>query len=135
MCSSLHVDNKKADILILGKGPTKGLGEHSLTAEKMDSINFSAPKRRFCLSLYYNGSNSYFFVNGVEIIEFKTKDSEIIPNMLCLGNISKDFSASNMKKKTGLYGTVSDFSVDYGAISVDDILSIHRYLIKKHSIV
>ena len=71
----------------MGKGPTQGLGEHSLTAEKMDSINFSAPKRRFCLSLHYNGSNSYFFVNGVEIIKFKTKDSEIIPNMLCLGNV------------------------------------------------
>ena len=49
--------------------------------------------------MHYNGSNSCFFVNGVEIIKFKTKDSEIIPNMLCPGNISKDFSASNMKKK------------------------------------
>ena len=38
-------------------------------------------------------------------------------------------------KKTGLYGTVYDFSAAYGAISVDDILSIHKYLIKKHNIV
>ena len=60
------------------------------------------------------------FVNGVEIIKFKAKDSEIIPNVLCLGNFSKDFSASNMGK-TGLYGTVYDFSADYGDISVDDI--------------
>ena len=75
------------------------------------------------------------FVNGIEIIKFKVKDSEIIPNVLCLGNVSKDFSTSNMKK-TGLYGTVYDFSVDYGAVSVDNILNIHKYLIKKrqHSI-
>ena len=67
----------------------------------MYSINFSATKRRFCLSLHYNGANSYLFVNGVEIIKFKAKDSEIIPNVLCLGNVSKDFSIINMKKKQG----------------------------------
>ena len=70
-------------------------------------------------------ANSYLFVNDVEIIKFKAKDSEIIPNVLCLGNVSKDFSASNVKR-TRLYGTVYDFSVDCGAISIDDILSIHN---------
>ena len=40
MNSSIHVDNKGKDILILGKGPTQGLSEHSLTAEKIYSINF-----------------------------------------------------------------------------------------------
>ena len=57
MNSSVHVDNKKKDILILGKGPTQGLREHSLTAEKMYSINFTKANRKFCLSLHYNGSN------------------------------------------------------------------------------
>ena len=98
MSSSVHIDNKKTYILILGKVPTQGLGEHSLTAEKLYSINFSVTKRRFCLSLHYNAASSYLLVNGVEIIKFKAKDSEIFPNLLCLGNISKDFSASNMKK-------------------------------------
>ena len=125
----------KKDILILGKGPTQGLGEHLLTAEKMHSINFSATGSRFCLSLLFNGANSYLFANGVEVIKFKGKDSEINPNVLCLGNVSKDFSADNMKRKTGLYGTVYNFSADYGAILVDDILSIHKYLIRKHNIV
>ena len=74
------------------------------------------------------------FVNGAGIIKFKAEDSEIIPNVLCLWNILKDFSADNMKKKTGLYGTVYGFSVDYDAVSVDDILSIHKYLLKKHNI-
>ena len=53
---------------------------------------------------------------------------------MCLGNVSKDFSADNMKKK-GLHGTVYDFSVDYGVISVDIALNIHKYLIRKHNIV
>ena len=60
MSSSEHIDNKKKDILILGKGPTQGL-EHTLTAEKMYSINFIVTKKKFCLSLHYNGANSYLF--------------------------------------------------------------------------
>ena len=70
MSSSVHVDNKKKDILILGKGPTQGL-EHTLTAEKMYSINFTVTKKKFCLSLHYNGANSYLFVNGTETHKFK----------------------------------------------------------------
>ena len=52
---------------------------------------------------------------------------------LCLGNISKDLSIDNMKK-TGLKRYVYNFSVDYNAIAVDDILKIHKYLMKKHDI-
>ena len=66
MSSSAHIDNKKKDILVLGKGPTQGL-EHRLTAEKMYSINFTVTNKIFCLSLHYNGANSYLFVNGTEI--------------------------------------------------------------------
>ena len=67
------------------------------------------------------------------MIKFKAKDSELDSNILCLGNISKYFSVNNMKK-TGLYGTVYEFSVDYGVISVDNILNIHKYLTKKYNI-
>ena len=63
MSSSTHIDNKKKDILVLEK---------------------------FCLSLHYNGANSYLFVSGTEIIKFKAKDSKIVASPLCLGNISKD---------------------------------------------
>ena len=73
MNSSIHIDNKGKDILILGFGPTQGLGEHSLTAEKMYSINFTVTKKKFCLSLHYNGANSYLFVNGIEIYKLKQK--------------------------------------------------------------
>ena len=64
MNSSIHIDNKVKVILILGIGPTQGLGENSLTAEKIYSINFTVTERKFCLSLHYNGANSYLFVNG-----------------------------------------------------------------------
>ena len=73
MSSSVHVDNKGKDILILGSGPTQGLGEHSLTAEKMYSINFTVTKKKFCLSVHYSGANSYLFVNVTEIYKFKAK--------------------------------------------------------------
>ena len=63
MNSSIHIDNKEKDILIVGKGLTQGLGEHSLTAEKIYSINFTLTKKRFCLSFHYNGANSYLFIN------------------------------------------------------------------------
>ena len=63
MGSSAYVDNKKKDILILEKVPTQGL-QHTLTVEKMYSINFTVTKKKFCLSFNYNGANSYLFVNG-----------------------------------------------------------------------
>ena len=130
--SSPHIDNKKKYILVLGKGPTQGL-EHTTTAEKFYLINFTKNKRKICLSLHYNGANSYLFVNGTEIIKFKAKDSEIVAYLLCLVNISKDFSVDNMRK-TGLNGYVYNFSVDYDALAVDGILDIHKYLMKKHEI-
>ena len=134
MNASVYVDNKGKDILIFGKGPTQGLGEHSLTAEKMYSVNFTDNGEKYCLSLHYNGANSYLFVNGTEIYKFKAKDSEIVPSPLCLGNISKNWSADNMKN-TGLNGYVYDLSVGYDATDVDDIVDIHKYLMKKNNIV
>ena len=132
MSSSAHIDNKKKDILVLGKGPTQGL-EHTLTAERMYSIDFTLTNKTICLSLHYNGANSYLFVNGTEIYKLKAKDSEIVATPLCPGNISKDWSVDNMKR-TGFAGYVYDFSVSYDAIAVDDILDIHSYLMKKNNI-
>ena len=81
MRSSAHIDNKKKDILILGKGPTQGL-EDTLTAEKIYSTNFTVTKKKLCLSLHYNGANSYLFVNGKEIANFKAKYSAIVATLL-----------------------------------------------------
>ena len=71
--------------------------------KKNYSINFTESRKKFCLSLRYNGVNSYLFICYlfVEIIKFKAKDFEINTIPSFLGNISKDFSVDNMKK-TGL---------------------------------
>ena len=100
----------------------------------MYSINFTVTKKKFCLSLHYNGANSYSFVNGTEIYKFKAKNSNIVVSPLCLGNISKDWSVDNMKK-TGFTGYVYDFSADYNTVTLDDIKDIHKYLMKKNDIV
>ena len=80
--------------------------------------------------MHYNGTNSYSFVNGTEIIKFKAKDHEIVAYPLCLGNISKNSSVDNMKKTT-LNEYICDFSVDYNATAVADVLDIHKYLMNK----
>ena len=120
------------DRLILGRGPTQGL-EHTLIAKKMYFINFTVTKKQFCLSLHYNRANSYLFVNGTEIYKFKAKGSEIVARPLCLGNISKDWLADNMKR-TDFHEYIYDFSVDYVATHVDDIKDIHKDLMKKNGI-
>ena len=129
MSSSVHVDSEKKDILDPVKGPPQGL-EHTLIA-KMYSINFTVTKKTFCLSLNYNGANSCLFGNVTEIHKFKAKDSDIVATPLCLGNILKHWWSINNMKRTGFDGYVHDFSVDYDATAVDDILDIHNYLMKK----
>ena len=112
----------------MGKGPTQGF-EHTLSAEKNYSINFTGNNKKFCLSLHCPGENSYLFANSTETHKFKGKDSEIVATPLCLGNVSKN----NMIrwKKRGLNVYVYDFSVDYNDTAVDDILDIHKYFMKK----
>ena len=77
----------------------------------MYSINFAATKTRFCLSLHYKGANSYLFVHGTKIIQFKPKDSEIVANPLRLRHIFEDFSKDN------------------------EILDIYKYLMEKNGII
>ena len=123
MSFSEHIDNKKKDILVI------------FLQKKCTQSILLLQKKKFCLSLHCNnGANSYLFVNGTEIYTFKAKDSEIVATPLCLGNISKDCSADDMKK-TGFNGYVYDFSVDFDSTDVDDIKDIHMYLMKKNNIV
>ena len=70
----------------------------------MYSINFTVTKKVFCLSLHFNGANSYLYVNGKEMVKLKAKNYEIVATPLCLGNISHfDWSVDN-RKRTGLNG-------------------------------
>ena len=98
MSSSAHANNKTRSILVLGKDFMQGIDDTTIYAEKMYSTNLTVAKRNNYLSLHYNGDNSYLFVNGKEIINFKAKYSETVPYPLCLGGLSKDFSPANTHK-------------------------------------
>ena len=126
LSSSTHANNKTRSILVFGKDFIQLIDNTIIYAEKMYSTNVTVAYKKFCLSLHYNGDSSYLFVNVKEIINFKPKDSEIVPYPLCLGNISKYYDPSNAAK-TVLTGYVYDFSVDYWAIAKDKILGIHNY--------
>ena len=132
LSSSSHNNNKKHNIIVLGKDFVQRIAGTTVYAKRLYKINFTGNNKKFCLSLHYNGANSHLFVNGTEIYKFKAKDSEIAASP-CLGNFSKDFSVDNTKK-TGLNGYVYDFNVDYDAIAVRDILDIHKYPMEKNNI-
>ena len=101
--------------------------------KKFIQLILQKKNKKFCLSLHYNKENSYFLLMVQKFINLNQKILKF-SHSLCLGNISKDWSVDNMKK-TGLNGYVYDFSVDYDAIAVDDILDIHKYEMKKNEIV
>ena len=73
MSLSMHVDSKGKGILILGERPTQGLHYTTLTAEAKHPINFTQSGKRFALSLRYNGSNSFLFVNAAKVYQFKAR--------------------------------------------------------------
>ena len=133
MSSSAHIDNRKKDVLIVGKCPTKRLDNTTLIVEKEYAINFIKQQKKFCLSLLYNRADSYIFANGVENYKFRVKDFEINAAPLCLGKVSEDFSADDMEK-TGLYRYVCNLAVDCDSIDVDDILVIHKCLMVKNNV-
>ena len=101
--------------------------------QKKYSQNFAAANKKFVLSLHYNGDGSYLFVNGKQELKFKAKDDQIVKEILCLGNISDDWTAANAQK-AGLWGEIYDFAVDYTSTNIGDIYNVHRYLMKKQYI-
>ena len=131
MSSSVHVDNRGKDILILGERPKQRLDDTTLAAKAIYPINFTQSGKRFSLSLHYNGSNSFFFVNATKVYQFKAKTYEIKDYALRLGNVSKDFTVNNMKK-IGLKEVLNFFSVDFNPVDTNNILDIHKYLMKKN---
>ena len=99
----------------------------------MYSPNFTVANKTFCLSLQYKGDDSNLFVNGKEVVKFKAKNQSV-SGKLSLGNISADVNQAD-RKSTELYGYVYEFSVDFNAIAVDDILDIHKYVMETNGIV
>ena len=132
--NSSHSTNKTQNIYVLGKDFVQGINNTTIYAEKIYKTNFTEQSKKFVLSLHYNGDNSYLFVNAGQELKFKSSVSYLDRNLLCVGNISSDWSSTN-GTKTGLYGNVSEFAIDYVPLSgVKTIYDIHRYLMKKHNI-
>ena len=87
------------------------------------------------LSLHYNGDESYLFVNGRQELKFKVKTDQLVREKLCIGNLSDQWTTSE-SDKTGLYGNIFDFVVDYEKnVFVKTIYDMHRYLMIKHDII
>ena len=131
--SLVHANNKANNIYVMGDFIVQDINDTTLYAEKIYSQSFTAANKKFVLSLHYNGDDSYLFVNGKGELKFKAEDDQIVKEILCLGNISDDWTTANAQK-TGFCGELYDFAVDYTNINIAGIYNIHRYLMKKHNI-
>ena len=132
--SLVHTNNKANNIFTMGDGFVQGINDMTLYAEKIYSQNFTQPNKNFVLSLHYNDNDSYLFVNGKEELKFKAKSNQLIQEKLCIGNLSDQWTTSE-SEKTGLYGNIYDFIVNYKrATDVKFIYDMHRYLMIKHDI-
>ena len=115
----------------MGKEFVQGINDTTIYAEKNFHRNIRDPGKKCMLSLHYNGINSYLFVNGREELNFKCKTDQ---EKSCIGNLSDQWTTSE-SEKTGLYGSIYDFVVDYEQIvGVKTIYDMHRYLMTKHNI-
>ena len=133
MSFSVHATNRANNIYVLGDRLTQGIHD-TLYVEKNYWRNFTDPGKKFIISLHYNGDESYFFVNGRQELKFKAKTDQLVKEKLCIGNLSDHWTVSE-SEKTGLYGNIYDFLVDYQAIvGVGPIYDMHRYLMTKHNI-
>ena len=115
MSFSIHATNRANHIYCFGEGIMQGINDTTIYAEKNYWRNFTEHGEKFVLSLHYNGDNSYLFVNGRQELKFKAKNDQLIKEKLCIGNLSDQWTASE-SEKTGLYGNIYDFVVDYEAI-------------------
>ena len=103
--SLVHANNKANNIYVMGDLFVQDINDTTLYAEKIYSQNFTAVNKKFVLSLHYNGDDSYLFVNGKQELKFKAKDDQIVKEILCLGNISDDWTTAN-SEKTGFWGEI-----------------------------
>ena len=129
-----HATNKANHTYLMGDGLTQGINDTTLYAEKKYFRNFTEPYLKFVLSLHYNGYDSYLFVNGRQELKYKAKTDQLVKEKLCIGNLSDQWTTSE-SEKTGLYGNIYDFVVDYEDIfDVKTIYDMYRYLMIKHNI-
>ena len=134
MSFSLHATNRANHIYLMGTGLTQGINDTKIYAEKNFYRNSTDFGKKFVLSLHCNGDSSYLFVNGRQELKFKVKTDQLVKEKLCIGNLSDQWTTSE-SEKTGAYGKIYDFVVDYEQIAgVKTIYDMRRYLINKHNI-
>ena len=134
MISSIHATNRANNIYVRGKDFIQGINDATIYAKKLFYNNFTEFGVKFVLSLHYNGDNCHLFANGRQELKFKAKDDQIIDEKLCIGNLSSEWTTSE-SEKTGVYGNIYDFVVNYKAINgAKPIYDMHRYLMTKHNI-
>ena len=112
MSFSVHKTNRANHIYIMGTGLTQGINDTTIYAEKNFYRNFTDPGKKFILSLHCNGDDSYLFVNSRQELKFKCKTDQLVKEKLCIGNLRDQWTTSE-SEKTGLYGSIYDFVVDY----------------------
>ena len=138
MSFSAHATNRANHIYLMGTGLTQGINDTTIYAEKNFYRNFTDFGKKYMLSLHYNSDDSYLFVNGRQELKFKAKTDQLVMHIklekLCIGSLSDQWTTSE-SEKTGVYGKIYDFVVDYEQIaSVKTIYDMHRYLMTKHNI-
>ena len=133
MTFSKHANNE-ANNIVMGKDYVQKINDTTIHAEKMYYRNFTCLGKKCILSLHYNGDDNYLFVNGMQELKFKTKTDQLVKEKLCIGNLSDQWTTSE-SEKTGTYGKIYDFVVDYEQIvGTTKIIDMHKYLMIKHNI-
>ena len=131
---SVYATNRANNIYVMGTGFTQGIHDTTIYPEKIYYRNFTDLGHKFVLSLHYNGNNSYLYVNDNQELKFKAKTDQLFKEKLCLGNLSDQWTTSE-SEKTGVYGKMYDFVMDYEQIAgTTKILDMHKYLMTKHNI-
>ena len=80
--SFAHNDDENKNILILGEGPTQRLHDTTLTAKAKYLINFTQARKRFVLTVHYDGSNSFLLANGRKRCQLK-RPKRLLNKRLC----------------------------------------------------
>ena len=81
MINSRRKTNKAQSVLILGHGLIQKINDTIIYSDKIYSPNFTVDNKILCLSLHYNGDNSYLFINDKSVTNFKAKNSDLIKHM------------------------------------------------------
>ena len=131
VASSTHYTNKRNNVLMLGDSFTQSINGTTTYAERMYKTDPSILEKMYVMSVYYNGSESYLFINGTQELKFTAASTANLGNnTFCVGYISDEFSTENMEK-TSLCKNIYDLSIDYRPHSVSKIYDTQIFHEKK----